>query len=211
MNHKIVLNPLEPNDVVEASECLAKGFLREPMTESLKISYEEMLGFCQPVVSKASKLGLSVIAKDIETDKIVGLTINKDFLNSPTEENVTLNKKLFPIFKLLDDLDKKYQQSNEVDVNEVFHTLMIAVNSDIKTRNLSSKLLSRSLENAVNNGFKKTVMEATSSISQHIALNKFSYKEFHSINYSDFSYKNKNTFRHINSVSSCKLLYKELN
>jgi hypothetical protein len=211
MHNNITIELLEKSDILKASECLAKGFLREPMNEVLKITFQESLDFCTKVVSKAAiSSQLSVVAIDSETRNIIGVCINKDLLDSPFEDNDVISEKFSPINNLLDDLDAEYHNKNVIGSNEVFHSFMIAVDSDIKVKNLSSALLKASLELANKKGFKKSVIEATGAISQHVAIDKFGFNEFCSINYTDFIYEDKHVFRDITSVSSCKLVTKEL-
>ncbi len=86
----------------QASNCLAKGFLREPMTQVLNITFEEMKTFCDAVITFAiEKTNLSFIAVD-QDNNVIGVIINKDFIENPIDENIKLNEKFFPIFKLLD-------------------------------------------------------------------------------------------------------------
>ena len=191
MDNNTNIKLLDESHIFKASNCLAKGFLREPMAEILKITFQEMLEFCTKVISKAAfSSKLSVVAKHATTGDILGVCINKDLLDSPLKEDDVINEKFYPIFELLDDLDAKYQNKNAVNNKEVLHTIMIVVDSDVKTKNLSSELLKTSFEIAQKKGYKIAMMEATGAISQHIAMNKFGYKEFCSVKYADFIYEN---------------------
>jgi len=211
MNNLLNISLLEDFHIIKASECLAKAFLKEPMAETLKISYNMMREFCLKVVSKAAKESkLSVVAIGPLNEQIVGVCINKDLLDPPINEDDLVNKKFYPIFELLDELDNRYRKENKINPNEMFHTLMIAVDSNSKSKNISSSLLEASFEIAKKRGYKKAIMEATGPISQHIAINKFGYKEFTSIKYSDYQFKNNYVFKHITNAPSCKLLTKEL-
>lgn len=124
----------------QASNCLAKGFLREPMTQVLNITFEEMKTFCDAVITFAiEKTNLSFIAVD-QDNNVIGVIINKDFIENPIDENIKLNEKFFPIFKLLDELDLTFQKTRKITKGEYFHSLMIAVDEDCKIKNISTLL-----------------------------------------------------------------------
>lgn len=210
MENNIVIKVLEKSDIDKTTECLARGFLREPMVEALNADYEDMFSFCKYAVPKASETGLSVIAKDTLTDDVVAVCLNKDLLDSPIDDNAEVSEKLFPIFELLDGLEERYLKSNTVKYNEIFHVTMIAVDRNVMNKRLSYELFDASFKTAIERGFTKTLQEATGLISQHIAIDRLGHDEFCSINYSDFIYQNRRVFEGIKSVPSCKLLTKNL-
>lgn len=205
---KIKILKLNQQHFSQAANCLASGFLREPMSQIQQISLKEMLEFCESVIGFAINNALSFVALDQEMN-VIGVIINKDFVESPIAENIEINDKFIPIFDLLEKLDAQFQKNLSVEKGIYFHSLMIAVDENTTIKNISTLLQNASFEEAIQLGFKFAVLEATGPISQHIAKNKFGYKIAIELKYKDYKFNNKAIFKDIETNESCQLLLKE--
>ena len=210
MENEIRIEVLSKKHIIEAANCLAEGFLREPMTLALDIEFVEILEFTQHAVSKTVNEGLSLVAVDVDSDSVIGVSINKDLLDELVNEDDVFLMKLSPIFNLLEQLDEEYRANHEVKRNEIFHGLMIVADQKSKFGNIAFQLLEKSYELAKENDFSKMMVEATGPISQNVAAKKLGFTEFASVNYSDFEFEGDRIFSEIIDVSTCKLLVKEL-
>ena len=101
---KIIISQLEKKHINQAAFCLANGFLHEPMTKEIGITFDEMQEFTQNVVAKVATKKLSLVAIDSEAGKVAGVSINKDLLDSPLAKEDEILDKFIPIFDLLDQL-----------------------------------------------------------------------------------------------------------
>jgi len=205
----IQVQKLQRQHFSQATHCLATGFLREPMTQIQQISLEEMLQFCESVIDFViNNTKLTFVALDQEMN-VIGVIINKDFVESPISENIEINEKFIPIFDLLEQLDSLFQKDKSIQKGVYFHSLMIAVDEKTTSKNISTLLQNASFEEAIQLAFKFAVLEATGPISQHIAKNKFGYKLAFELKYKDFLFDNEAIFKWIDSNESCQLLVKE--
>lgn len=196
--------------VEQASICVANAFLREPMTRTLGINYEQVLNDFAKPVEKVARDGLSVVAIDDETGDVIGVCVNKDYTVSPVEEDNGYSDSL-PIFTLVDQLDDAATQLINVPSNEVFHLYILAVDGNHCSEGIAAKLTERTYQIAKEKGFKQIVSEVTGPISQHIIGQKAGFQEIGRVNYRDFEYQGVKVFKSITDAEACLLVQKQLN
>jgi len=169
----------------------------EPMSLAMGIPFDVFYGFMGGLAVKAAEEGLSVIARDIASGKVVGALVNEDLMSPPAETPNPLDSRFNPIFTLLGELTEYYRDSHDFQLGECLHVFMIGVTHDYKGRSLSSHLISHSLKNARNKGFRAVCTEATGRISQHIFGKKFGFHELKKTEYKTFVYNGEQIFRNI--------------
>lgn len=194
----------------QTAHILAKGFMDEPMQTVLDTTYEDILEFMEHTVRHAMPTGLSVIAVDIKTDKVVAANINKDLLEEPVGENDPFSDKLLPIFMLLDELDQFYHQHYQVQPGEVYHNLMMATDTNYRNQDLSNQFFKACIDIAREKGFKTMLTELTGPVSQHICVQKLDFEVLHAINYADFCYNGTYPFKGINGAEKCVLAHRPI-
>lgn len=208
-NIKIIL--MGPQHVAQAAQVVARAFMREPMTRTLNLTYEQVLNdFSKPVEKLASE-GLSYVAVDEDSGHVIGACINKDYTVTPVEDDDGYSDSL-PIFTLVDELDEAASELAGAEKDDIFHLYILAVDSDYAGQGVGKDLALQTCELAKAKGFKRICSEVTGPISQHITLNTAGFEEIARVNYHDFVYQGKKVFEAIpkTEVEGCLMVYRML-
>lgn len=205
----IVYKILQEKDIEQTIICLSEVFSGgEPMVKTLEITKEEFYPFAEIYCKKAIKEGLSVIATEKETCKVIGFVISEDFASEQPEGIESINEKFQPIMVLLDTLDEQYKKTHTVKKGQILHLFMGGVNENYKRNKVGITLTEENLKLAKTKQFSGAVAEATGLVSQHILRDKLGFEEMFSIEYKSFNYNGVNVFNNIEGPVSCILMEK---
>jgi hypothetical protein len=126
---EIVYSTLKEEDILGLTDCICDVFpSSEPMCKLSQITKEEFRDFAQVISQDAVKNGISHVAKDTKTGKIVGYRVSHDLKAeaNPEMEKVIENfPKIQPILFLLDSLEKMYVQNKTINKGEVLYWFMV--------------------------------------------------------------------------------------
>lgn len=208
MSTRFKLIPINQQYAQQATVILAEAFLDEPMQRALGTPYEDILEFMEHLVRHAMATNLSTIVIDTEIDKVVGVSINKDLLDEPIGEHDHFSEGLLPIFELLDQLDGEYQKYHKVNRNEVYHSLILAIDANYRNKGIPALFHDSCVKMAREHGFKTMLAELTGPISTYVVVGKFGFKKLHGIKYTDFSFNGSYPFKNIKDAEYCYLAYK---
>lgn len=206
-NNGILFQNMEPIDIEQTAICLSQALSTfEPMTKTLKISFDEVQGLSVPVCKKAVEDGLSVIAKDRETGEVVGAIISENFQNMISLDSLEyLTYKFDPLFSLLSKLDENYHSDYPVKVGQVLHIFMLVVSHKYNNKNIAKILVRENLKLAKVHHFKDAIAEATGTVSQHI-FRSLGFAEEFAIDYNSYEFKGEKVFDSIEHPPSCLLM-----
>lgn len=207
----VVIQLMGPEHVEGAAKVVARAFMREPMTRTLNLSYEQVFNDFSKPVEKLAPEGLSFVAIDQDSGLVVGACINKDYTVTPVEDDNGYSDSL-PIFALVDDLDEAATDLADAKADELFHLYILAVDGDYGGQGVGYQLADFTTRLAKEKGFKRICSEVTGPISQHITLNKVGFREIARVNYHDFIYQGKKVFADIDTteVEGCLMVLKDL-
>ena len=195
----------------EMAHVVAEAFSRyEPMALALEISTSELVDFVKLLGPKAQQEELTVLARDLETGRVIGAMITDDFVSEPPEGMEHLGERFQPVLALLGELDEQYKLGRSIRLGEYLHLFMIAVDHNRKGRNVAQHLIQTCLENGIRKGYHTAVTEATGVISQHIFRNKFGFVDRLEIRYKTFVYQNRRVFESIEGHTGTILMDKTL-
>lgn len=203
--------PLDHSTLAGAIDCVSEVFTEaEPMSRFLGISREEFLVFANAVYPAMAEQGLSFVARDSQTGKIVGIRISEDYACSDMEEIPGLSPKFFPLFSILHQISEHFRQIREIPPGKYIHLFMVAVNSNYAGRGIAPTMNAIFFDYVRSLGFTHAVTEPTGAISQHILMNKFGFQLLHQIRYRDFEYEGRRVFANIQGHEGVMLLEKDL-
>jgi hypothetical protein len=95
---EIIYDVFRESDLEQTIACITEVFpKREPMTRALRFTSEELYLFSEIYCKKAAKEGLSIVAKDRTTSKVIGFCISEDLASEPIEGIKKINVKSNPI------------------------------------------------------------------------------------------------------------------
>ena len=183
----------------------------EPMNHSVGITAQDFSEFAKLMTDYVIEKKLSLVAKDKKTQKIVSVTILKDFLDELPIDVVEVCPKLLPVFALMGELAGQYIEENtKIERGNIMELLVGITVPTYWNRGISTILWGASEKVAQEHGFQKIVSCVTGLASQHITLQKLHYKESCSIPYNSFVYEGGSVFQGITEILACKLVEKNI-
>ena len=198
------------SDLHEMAVMTAEAFARyEPITTALSIPSEDFIDFVKLRWTKAEQEELTVIARNQDTNQIIGAMVADDFALEPPEEIRHLGDNFGPVWAILDDLDSQYKQGRILPKGEYLHLLLLAVDHRQTGKNVAKNLLQTCLENGAGKVYRTGVAEATGLVSQHICR-KFGFVDRFEIPYKTFTFQGKRVFESIEGHRSIILMDKAL-
>lgn len=194
----------------EVAAMTAETFARyEPVTSSLGISLEDFSDFVRLLGPKVEQEELTVIARNQDTNQIIGAMVTDDFAIEPPEEMRRLGDNFEPLWAVLDELDTQYKQGKILPKGEYLHFFLLAVDHRQSGKNVAKNLVQTCLENGIRKGYKTGVVEATGVVSQHI-FRKFGFADCFETPYKTFAFQGKRVFESIKDHHGLILMDKAL-
>ena len=194
----------------EMALLVSEAFIRyEPMAVAQNFSQKEFIEFINLLAPKAEKKKLTITAKDKATEKIIGTLIAEDFVSPLPSGMEKLSEKFGPIFALLDELDGRYKQKRDIKLGDCLHVYIVAIDQLRHGERSAQTLIGVCLENAIRQGYKVAVTEATGLISQHV-FRKLGFVDRHEILYKTFAYEGRQVFESIAGHTGTILMDKVL-
>ena len=145
---------------------------------------------------------MSYVAVCNKTGEIAGGILSNDFV--ALEKDVDID----PIASIVNAVSTDFRASNEVTANSHFHFHYMAVSGHHYGNGIIQQLIKHSFSEAVNNGYKCIITEATGPASQHIFEKHFGLTEINNIKYSTYEFDNSQPFQLVTEPKSLKLLMK---
>lgn len=202
---------LTEQDVNEAIRCIAKTFSQgEPMTSILNISVEEFTYFASIFIRKTAKEGLSVIARDADTQQFMGCIICEDYVTDLPEGIENISPLFNPIIEMLDTLGGLYRAKHTVKPGEIYHLFMGGVYPQYAGSGVAKSISTYIEDMAREKGYQKAIGEVTGPISQHVYINQLGYTPLHQVAYKDFLFEEQPIFEEITTCTGCILIAKDL-
>jgi len=200
---------LTEDQIEEASQVVGRAFTREPMTEALHLTYQQVYDDFRIVVENLIPQGMSIGAIDTKSGKLAGVCINKDFIVEPVAED-TGHSDALAVFDLVDELDAQAPELKTLEPNHMFHLYILAVDEEFAGHHIGVELAKHTDDLAHELKFKQMLVEVTGPLSQHICIDYIGCTEIGRVNYKDFTFHGKKVFKDIKGVDACLLVRKDL-
>ncbi len=196
---------MQPQDIDAAAACISNSFTQhEPLTTFLGISRRDftiyVTNICQQIVNQQ----LSIIAE--KDGEIIGvrLAAQQQSYKTPVIPCV----QMMTVAALFAQL---HQHANQNDTQDRLHLIMMGVDEAFHNHGIAQQLMQKTLANARQRGYRHAIVEATSSITQHIFINKLGFRIVNEIAYKNFRHQQKLVLKNIpEQHPSCALLEKQL-
>jgi hypothetical protein len=198
------------SELDEMAMMAGEAFARyEPVTSALGIPSEDFADFVRLLGPKAVQEELTVIARNQETNQIIGAMITDDFATEPPKEIWCLGDNFEPVWTILDELDTQYKQGRSLPKGQYLHFFLLAVDHRQTGKNVARNLVQTCLENGVRKGYKTGVVEATGIVSQHI-FRQFGFVDCYEVPYKTFTFQGNRVFESIEGHHGIILMDKVL-
>jgi ribosomal protein S18 acetylase RimI-like enzyme len=160
---------LKKNDARQLVHLVARTFSAdEPMGVAVGLLAPDVERFLEAAGEQILSDGLTMVARDAETGKLIGALITDDLVSPLPAEMDTLSDKLLPIFSLLGGLQEDYREGRTLSSGQYLHPFMLATDKRYRGRGVAQKLIAASLENGAELGYRHAVTEASGVIVQHV-------------------------------------------
>lgn len=200
---------LQEKDLEETVVLLSNLFsCGEPITKCLEITPKELHYCAELYCKKAVREGLSIIAKDKDTNNVISFLISEDFDSEKPEGIEKIDIKILPGMALLDTLEKD-MKSNKKEDEHRFHLFLGGTVEKYQNRNIMTILFEESMKLAKIKHFTSIVAEPSGFATQHM-LSKLGFKIRNIVEYKTFLYEGKNVFKNIEGPSSIPLMEKSI-
>ncbi len=177
----------------------------EPITKHLGISYAEYEPFAMAVVQKAVKDGLSVVAVEPGTNKVVACAIGEDIADV-FQPDMKLYPKMEPIFALIDQLSMPFFSNRQFKKGKVAHTWIAMVDKSCRGKGVSTDIDLACTNLIAGKGYDFTYAEFTNDISEKITSHYVVSKKINEILYDQFSHKGNYPFKGVKGGSAAYVL-----
>lgn len=201
---------LEHAEIDGMSELLATVFSHsEPMAVAAGLTLENVRALVNLYGRRAPGDGLTVIAREEASGKIVGAILNDDFGDPPPDSSTPLPQGFQPIVALLEELDGRYRMLHPGRAGKILHIFMMAVDPNFGGKGIARSLVELALANGKNRGYERAITEATGKVSQHI-FRAHGFIDQVRIAYRDFSFGGTRPFGSIADHEAVILMERDL-
>lgn len=159
----------EPHNADDMARLLGDVFSRrDPPAVAVGLTAPEFEAFVRLFCARAAVEGLTVVARNARTRKLLGVLLAEDGASPPPGGIDLVSPKFQPIFDILGELDAEYRRNETVRRGERLHLFLLGVAEPVAGRGVAQELVTRCLESGASKGYRLGVTEATNTVSQHI-------------------------------------------
>lgn len=184
-------------DADEMARLLGEVFSRrDPPSVATGLTTSEFEAFVRLLCPDAAVDGLTIVARNSVTGKMVGALLTEDSATTLPEGMDQLSPKFDPIFDILGQLETEYRADRQPRPGESLHLFLLGVAESSGGRGVAQQLVTRCLENGARKGYQLAVTEATNRVSQHI-FRKLGFAERVRRSYADHRFAGRAEFASI--------------
>lgn len=155
--------------------------------------------------AKSISENLSMVARSIDTGKIIGVALAHDFGMPPSDEIEPLIPTFAPLLAFLEQLEDQYLATRSIAAGEFVHVFMIAVDEAWSGKGIAQQLLQNCIRNSASQGYDTIFTEATSDVSRRVFRN-IGFAEQHFAGYENFEFQGTHPFASIKEHNGCALM-----
>jgi len=206
---KIVYEILQEKDLVETIILLSKIFTHgEPSVRYFGITEKEYYYFAQLYCKKGVEEGLSIIAKDKDTGKIVAFLLSEDFDSSPPEGIEKIDRKIAIDMAIVDAIEED-AKTNKKEGERRFHIFFGGTENEYVNKGIMTTLIDESIKLAKRKKFTNIIAEPTGLATQHI-FKKFGFEQKKMIEYKKFISEGKYIYENFDGPIGIILMEKRI-
>jgi len=168
------------------------------------ISVEEYQRYMDASFKAMISQGLSLVAVDTDTNKVIGCLIACDYLTQG-QATTTVPKKLKPVNAILANLDNLYRKNQRLQAGDCMLVDMAVVTPDARKLGIYSELRKAAHRLGREAGFTRVVGELSSAATQRLCVDRLNHKVCAEIEYASFEYEGQTPFSSISTPKSILL------
>jgi ribosomal protein S18 acetylase RimI-like enzyme len=205
----IVYEILQKKDLEETTLLLSEIFTGgEPSVRYFGITATEYYYFAQLFCKKGVEEGLSIIAKDKDTGKIVAFLLSEDFDSSAPEGIEKIDRKIAIDMAIVDAIEED-AKANKKEGERRFHIFFGGTENDYGNKGIMTTLIDESIKLAKRKKFTNIIAEPTGLATQHI-FKKFGFEQQKMIEYKKFIFEGKHIYENFEGPIGIILMEKRI-
>jgi ribosomal protein S18 acetylase RimI-like enzyme len=177
----------------------------EVMAKHLGIFPEDYLSYTEIVCAKAADDGLTYLAYHQPSSEVASFLICETMISAPQYSAMRISPKFRPLIAILEMLDRKYHEYRRGNLDDTLHLYMLGTAPEYRRFGLGRLLISRAIEDARRNGFKRLIAEATGLGSQAL-LENMGFTCLFEEAYRDYNLDGTQPFKDLTGPTHCKLV-----
>ncbi len=142
-----------PGDTGEMGRLLSESFTRHDppavAVDLTAVEFEEFVSLWSPA---AGAEGLTIVARDVATQQLVGALLTDDAASPPPPALDDLSGKFDPIFDLLGQIDAEYRTDRTIEPGQYLHLFLLGVAEQFARRKIGQHLVATCLANGADRG-----------------------------------------------------------
>jgi ribosomal protein S18 acetylase RimI-like enzyme len=204
----ILFGVFQSSDLPEMAAVLGQSFSGgEPMAQAVGLTDSEVRQIVEAFGEKAAAERLTMIAR-VAGGPMVGALLAQDFATPAPAGLANVTTRFRPIGALLDGLDEDYRHGKSIQPGHYLHLFMLGVLPAHEGQGIGRGLVSASLQNARDLGYRMAVSECTGDGSQHI-FRECGFVERFRQEYADFLFDGERVFRTISGPVATLLMERD--
>lgn len=202
---------IKPGEVNETAQLIHFMFMNyEPMTICNRLDPEKNLLLQRYLVDYTSRAGLTIVARDTVTGKVIGGLTHKDYALPPTPDLPREYYRFIDMYEadiaMCRELEKPLSE-REYKVGELFQPFQICVLPEYSGKSIATELAARSVILGKELGFSEAIGEC-SVMASRMAFEKNGFKVINALPYKEFEFKGSKPYESIDG--ELYLLWREL-
>lgn len=156
-------------DAEEMIRLLGQAFAqRDPPAVAAGLTALEFEEFVRLLCTNPSMRRLTIVARSVDGGEMAGALLAEDSSSPLPAGMERLSPKFAPIFDLLGQLESGDRTGHVVSEGESAHLFLLGVADRYCGRGIAQQLVAQCAANAIREGYRRAVTEATNRTSQHI-------------------------------------------
>lgn len=210
----VTLLPLSPQ-VVDAEQALrlasAVDLEREPLTAAARLTHEDELPYVKPIVAAGLTEGLSVVARDEASGRLLGFCLAHDFCTPAGVSEANSAPRLKPVVRLLTELEEDYvRMYGQPTPGEVVQLSMTGTVAEVSGYEIARQLEQHTLNASLIRGYRRAVTICTHRVTA-IQAERAGFVRSATRDYATYEYEGQRVFASLADIHREAVLFvKEL-
>ena len=198
----IQFHPLTPTHQQAAFDLVTEVFVNaSTLHKALNISLEEYRPYLKASYEDMASSGLSVVAIDTNTEKVIGCLIGCDFYDHIKNKSIALPK-FAPLSALSTALCQSFIEQRRPKLGEIAYLDMAAIAPAYLGQGIYQEMRRFAHANAKKLGFQSVIGELSSAATQHFVLKKLGHIKRAEVSFEHFEDNGTKPFQSIKEPKS---------
>jgi len=206
MTPEIAFSLLAKTDFCETVDMLTETFCRnDPIEVAMQVTHDEFRAMIKPELEAVIDNGLSVVARDRDSGRLVGALLAADILAETVDSRGKVSQKFDPISEIARDFHHFYLNTHALQVGHCLYLFVLGIHTDFFGLGFGKMLTREALTNARSKGYQSALSLTTNSVSTHL-LKNFMFEPIKTQEYQTYKFRGQAVFSSITDHPGVNLM-----